>query len=180
MVMAPSATTTIEESYGTLSLRPCESVSTQLENRNPAKDGARNSKTLIGDALKKRVENIDEDTCEPGDEDAFFVADMGDIYRQHLRWKKHLKRVRPHYGEFEEWRSAFSRKHTDPQQLSSATLTRRFCACLRPWALALTVRPRPKSNRSCVSEFRLRASFMLNLARPSLISATPPKRVFVR
>lgn len=48
--------------------------------------------------MKKRVGEINEDTCEPGDEDAFFVADMGDVYRQHLRWKKHLKRVKPHYA----------------------------------------------------------------------------------
>ena len=56
------------------------------------------SKRMIGEALKRRVQDIDEDICEAGEEDAFFVADMGDVYRQHLRWKKHLKRVKPHYG----------------------------------------------------------------------------------
>lgn len=50
------------------------------------------------DALNKRIESIDTDDCEAGEEDAFFVADMGEVYRQHLRWKMNLKRVKPHYG----------------------------------------------------------------------------------
>lgn len=57
-------------------------------------------KQLIGDALKARVEAIDHDECGVGDEDAFFVADLGEVYRQHIRWKQHLGRVKPHYGEF--------------------------------------------------------------------------------
>ena len=96
--MAPSAITTTEESYATLSLKPCDTLITNYEVQKTQPE--RLSRQLIGDALKSRVENIDEDTCEPGEEDAFFVADMGDVYRQHLRWKKHLKRVRPHYGKF--------------------------------------------------------------------------------
>ena len=31
-------------------------------------------------------------------EDAFYVADMGEVYRQHLRWKMNLARVKPFYG----------------------------------------------------------------------------------
>jgi ornithine decarboxylase len=27
------------------------------------------------------------------------VADLGEVYRQHLRWKLNLPRVRPFYGE---------------------------------------------------------------------------------
>lgn len=57
-----------------------------------------NPKTLIGEALHQRVEAIDHEECEPGDEDTFFVADLGEVYRQHLRWKKNLPRVRPFYG----------------------------------------------------------------------------------
>jgi ornithine decarboxylase len=54
---------------------------------------------LIGDALKERIETIDHDVCEPGDEDTFFVADLGEVYRQHMRWKLNLPRVKPFYGE---------------------------------------------------------------------------------
>jgi len=57
-----------------------------------------NAKHLIGEALRSRVEGIDHELCEPGDEDTFFVADLGDVYRQHLRWKMNLPRVKPFYG----------------------------------------------------------------------------------
>lgn len=57
------------------------------------------AKEVIGDALRERVENIDPEFCEPGGEDTFFVADLGEVYRQHLRWKLNLPRVKPFYGE---------------------------------------------------------------------------------
>jgi ornithine decarboxylase len=57
------------------------------------------AKQLIGDALRGRVENIDHEFCEPGEEDTFFVADLGEVYRQHLRWKLNLPRVKPFYGK---------------------------------------------------------------------------------
>lgn len=57
-------------------------------------------KILIGEALHRRAEAVDHELCEPGDEDTFFVADLGEVYRQHLRWKRNLPRVKPFYGEF--------------------------------------------------------------------------------
>lgn len=63
------------------------------------KHGVENDKGLVRETLKERIKLLDTDTCEAGEEDAFFVADMGDVYRQHLRWKMNLKRVKPHYGE---------------------------------------------------------------------------------
>ena len=74
-------------------------------NREPLKisshgyNGKDKAKSLVDDALKVRIRDIDTDVCGPGEEDAFFVADMGEIYRQHLRWKLNLKRVKPHYGK---------------------------------------------------------------------------------
>ncbi|KAK3325724.1 pyridoxal-dependent decarboxylase [Apodospora peruviana] len=56
------------------------------------------AKELIGNALHQRVEKIDHEFCEPGDEDTFFVADLGEVYRQHLRWKLNLPRVKPFYA----------------------------------------------------------------------------------
>ncbi|OCK82456.1 ornithine decarboxylase [Lepidopterella palustris CBS 459.81] len=64
----------------------------------PDNYGSENANILIGDALKARVEAVDQDTCAAGEEDAFFVADLGEVYRQHLRWKKNLGRVKPHYA----------------------------------------------------------------------------------
>jgi len=106
--MAPSAITTTLEDYGTLSLTTpviYPSISTIEHDTSPVKhqlhhNGQSIAKQMIGHALQEHVQDIDEDTCEAGDEDAFFVADMGDVYRQHLRWKKNLKRVKPHYGQF--------------------------------------------------------------------------------
>lgn len=63
-------------------------------------NGAEAGRVLAKDTLKQRVESIDTDVCEAGQEDAFFVADMGEVYRQHLRWKMKLSRVKPHYGTF--------------------------------------------------------------------------------
>ncbi|KFH43649.1 Ornithine decarboxylase-like protein [Hapsidospora chrysogenum ATCC 11550] len=55
-------------------------------------------KKVIGEALHRRVGAIDHEMCDPGDEDTFYVADLGDVYRQHLRWKKNLPRIRPFYA----------------------------------------------------------------------------------
>ncbi|SMQ52190.1 unnamed protein product [Zymoseptoria tritici ST99CH_1A5] len=61
-------------------------------------DGQKSAKGLIGAALQKHIDNVDPHECEAGAEDAFFVADLGEVYRQHMRWKKHLPRVTPHYA----------------------------------------------------------------------------------
>ncbi|KAI9775303.1 MAG: Ornithine decarboxylase [Geoglossum umbratile] len=61
-------------------------------------DGSRTPRQLVGDTFRNRVEGIDHDRCDAGDEDAFFVADLGEVYRQHIRWKMNLKRVKPFYA----------------------------------------------------------------------------------
>lgn len=93
--MAPSAITAIET---TVSRTTTYSVPEKLPHL--ALNGVSTPKELIGEALTKRVEEIDTETCEPGDEDTFFVADLGEVYRQHMRWKMNLKRVKPFYGTF--------------------------------------------------------------------------------
>jgi ornithine decarboxylase len=64
-----------------------------------SQNGKEVSKKLIGAALSQRIDEIDHEVCHPGDEDTFFVADLGEVYRQHLRWKQTLPRVKPFYGE---------------------------------------------------------------------------------
>ncbi|KAL4910955.1 hypothetical protein BDW74DRAFT_164660 [Aspergillus multicolor] len=56
------------------------------------------AKDLVLSVLKKRAAEVDTDRCAPGEEDPFYVADMGEVYRQHLRWKMNLSRVRPFYA----------------------------------------------------------------------------------
>lgn len=97
--MAPSAIATITEYTNNLFLENLEQSDYSLAIKNPSNHVYQGSKQLIGAALQKRVENIDPETCGVGEEDAFFVADMGEVYRQHLRWKMNLKRVKPHYGK---------------------------------------------------------------------------------
>jgi ornithine decarboxylase len=78
--MAPSAITTTEV-YQTTLKDSLQSINHHTLG-SVEKHGAWKSKQLIGDALKSRVEAIDHDICDVGDEDAFFVADLGEVYRQ--------------------------------------------------------------------------------------------------
>ena len=96
--MAPSALTPPPEEYNTALYH--KQYPNDCSLGSISNNGASSSKHLIGAALKSRVEAIDHDICDVGDEDTFFVADLGEVYRQHLRWKKNLARVKPHYGEY--------------------------------------------------------------------------------
>lgn len=58
------------------------------------------AKNLVQRVLKEHIALVNTDTCEPNEEDAFYVADLGEVYRQHLRWKMNLTRVKPFYGTF--------------------------------------------------------------------------------
>ncbi len=68
------------------------------ENGEEGYNGAKVAKEMIGAALQKHIGSVNPHECEDGAEDAFFVADLGDVYRQNMRWKKHLPRVTPHYA----------------------------------------------------------------------------------
>lgn len=90
--MAPSAVTTTETTYTYTSNTKFPTVS-HLDLH-----GVSAPRAIIGSALLTRVENIDHESCDAGEEDAFFVADLGDVYRQHMRWKLNLPRVKPFYA----------------------------------------------------------------------------------
>jgi len=94
--MSPSAIATIESPQ---SINSIESYFEHSKTSYIEHNGGNLPKQLIGAALKERVESIDHDTCEAGDEDTFFVADLGEVYRQHMRWKKNLPQVKPFYGK---------------------------------------------------------------------------------
>lgn len=67
---------------------------------NPINQHGKNhrSATIVSNALRAKIESINLQTCEPGEEDAFYVADLGEVYRQHVRWKKTLSRVKPFFA----------------------------------------------------------------------------------
>jgi hypothetical protein len=76
----------------------------QLEtNKSTRKDDLPPISMLsVEEVLKSRVMSLDMDENENENDNAFFVADLGEIYRQDLRWKTHLPRVEPFYGKLNE------------------------------------------------------------------------------
>ena len=94
--MAPAAIS-IDETYASNTYRDINFVSNDHGGNNDTY-GAYASKDIVHDALREKITQIDVDTCQPGEEDAFYVADLGEVYRQHLRWKLNLSRVKPFYG----------------------------------------------------------------------------------
>ncbi|PWN29620.1 ornithine decarboxylase [Jaminaea rosea] len=48
--------------------------------------------------LRTVLANVDVDNCDANGENAFFVADLSEIYRQHLRWLRALPRIVPFYA----------------------------------------------------------------------------------
>lgn len=71
----------------------------EQQNSHGGNTGLPSKEELIGNALRERVESVDHEFCAPGEEDTFFVADLGEVFRQHLRWKLNLPRVKPFYGK---------------------------------------------------------------------------------
>lgn len=53
---------------------------------------------MIQESLEAKVGEINDDTCEPGDENSFFVCDLGEVKRLYSNWKKHLPNITPHYA----------------------------------------------------------------------------------
>ncbi|KAH9845350.1 Ornithine decarboxylase [Teratosphaeria destructans] len=95
--MAAWMTKFSEEPYATVNY-PVKPLSYLESGEENVHHGAKIAKEMIGAALQKHIQGIDPHDCEAGEEDAFFVADVGDVYRQHMRWKKRLARVTPHYA----------------------------------------------------------------------------------
>lgn len=53
---------------------------------------------LIFSTMKKRIESINQETCEAGDDNSFFVCDLGEITRLKDYWSQVLPRVKPFYA----------------------------------------------------------------------------------
>ncbi|KAL4797571.1 pyridoxal-dependent decarboxylase [Aspergillus venezuelensis] len=102
MVMAPTACMPAEVCMTKLYDKSDFFVNKSLQLSNYGGDDLSQSrlaaKDLVLSVLKKRAAEVDTDRCAPGEEDAFYVADMGEVYRQHLRWKMNLSRVRPFFA----------------------------------------------------------------------------------
>ncbi|KAK7885760.1 Ornithine decarboxylase [Exophiala xenobiotica] len=96
MVMAPSAIAIDHQETTVLNDNKVD----YLDNNHGVESDVTGfaSKALIKKVLQEHIARVNVDTCEPGEEDAFYVADLGEVYRQHLRWKINLARVKPFYA----------------------------------------------------------------------------------
>lgn len=56
------------------------------------------SSEIVKTALMEQVNKIDHDVCDAGDEDSFFVADLGQVFRSFQMWKQKLGRIQPFYA----------------------------------------------------------------------------------
>ncbi|KAK4048835.1 Ornithine decarboxylase [Microbotryomycetes sp. JL221] len=55
----------------------------------------------ITDNFKTALQDIDLEECEAHGDNAFFVCDLAEVYRQHVRWMRELgHRVQPFFGEW--------------------------------------------------------------------------------
>lgn len=54
--------------------------------------------TSIKNVIKQKLELYSSLKWESDQENAFFVCDLGEVYRQHLRWKSQLPRIEPFFG----------------------------------------------------------------------------------
>ncbi|SCU98429.1 LADA_0H12970g1_1 [Lachancea dasiensis] len=52
----------------------------------------------IFQALQGRVEGVNQENCEAGDENSFFVCDLGEVHRLYAHWRSKLPRVQPFYA----------------------------------------------------------------------------------
>jgi len=49
--------------------------------------------------IREKLDAMNDERWESDEENSFFVGDLGEVYRQHLRWKSLLPRIEPFYGE---------------------------------------------------------------------------------
>lgn len=52
----------------------------------------------VSEQLRLALQDINVDECAADGENAFFVADLSEVYRQHLRWLRMLPRIVPFYA----------------------------------------------------------------------------------
>jgi hypothetical protein len=111
---------------------------------------------------------------EPDAEKAFFVADLGQVYMQHEKWKKYLPDIYPHYGM---WSTFIMGVILICLQPSSATLIHMSLDSLLRWVSGLTVHLRVKSLRYSASEaLNLPGLYLPILARLLPSFAVQPKQ----
>lgn len=49
-------------------------------------------------AIESHLASFNQSELNAAQEDPFFVMDLGEVIRQHRRWRRHLPNVHPFYG----------------------------------------------------------------------------------
>ncbi|ORZ14038.1 pyridoxal-dependent decarboxylase [Absidia repens] len=52
----------------------------------------------VNNVIKQKLESYSRSKWETDQEDAFYVCDLGEVHNQHMKWKKYLPRIEPHYA----------------------------------------------------------------------------------
>jgi ornithine decarboxylase len=55
----------------------------------------------VGEIARQKLNSLAKSQkWETGQENSFLIADLGEVFRQHLRWRSLLPRIEPFYGMF--------------------------------------------------------------------------------
>ncbi|KAK5998529.1 Ornithine decarboxylase [Cladobotryum mycophilum] len=65
---------------------------------NDERQSFQSAEQLVDDTIKEQIAHIERQPCTVGFDDSFFVADVGEICRQHDRWVSHLPDIMPFYA----------------------------------------------------------------------------------
>jgi len=81
-------------------IQPDRFLGSGLYSEIPVSQPVKNTKSqsVVMSALKRRILQADMEFCESDGENSFLVGDLGEVYRQFLRWKRELPRITPFYA----------------------------------------------------------------------------------
>lgn len=74
-------------------------VRAEMKAARPSADLPQVMATPVSQMLQARLASFDPESEDAEAENAFYVADLGEVYRQHLRWKALLPRIEPFFGK---------------------------------------------------------------------------------
>lgn len=74
-------------------------INNKFDDFNPFnKSSAELSRKLISNSLNSHISSLNYELCEPGEENSFFVCDLGEVMRLYSNWILKLPRVKPFYA----------------------------------------------------------------------------------
>ncbi|CCF59369.1 hypothetical protein KAFR_0G03370 [Kazachstania africana CBS 2517] len=100
-----NSTSTLVDAYNEISIRSEKNDEALSQYMLSLKNDPRISEVAIEpshDAISKALEDhvtrVNDDTCEPGEENSFFICDMNELRNLYNNWKSELPRIQPFYA----------------------------------------------------------------------------------